>query len=226
MVDEKQFIEAFNELEIKSGISKDAILNALKEALDKGLKKQLGGDDAYTEVKIDSENGKISLSQLKKVVAGEEEDDFRFTEKKMCCHQLHTKLMLSYLLPADSESFLFLIFILGILRHLCRSCQMVNPGYAAIDFHLLRLFRYLTAETAVTLMSTTVGDISHIILFFLIREVKTRTMHIRASRNIAFARNRSRSYYNAKVKTEACFIDNRSPCIENTVPGTETYIVI
>lgn len=76
MVDEKQFIEAFNELEIKSGISKDAILNALKEALDKGLKKQLGGDDAYTEVKIDSENGKISLSQLKKVVAGEEEDDF------------------------------------------------------------------------------------------------------------------------------------------------------
>lgn len=76
MVDEKQFIEAFNELEIKSGISKDAILNALREALDKGLKKQLGGDDAYTEVKIDSENGKISLSQLKKVVEGEEEDDF------------------------------------------------------------------------------------------------------------------------------------------------------
>ncbi len=74
MENAKAFISAFNELEIKTGVSKDAILSALKEALDKGLKKQLGGDDAYTLVNIDMENGFVELAQLKKVVEVEEDD--------------------------------------------------------------------------------------------------------------------------------------------------------
>ncbi len=71
---EKEFIESFNELEIKTGISKDAILKALKEALDKGLKKQLGGDDALTEVNIDLEKGTLSLAHMKTVVETVEDD--------------------------------------------------------------------------------------------------------------------------------------------------------
>ena len=75
MIDAKQFLDALNELESAKGISKESILTALKEAMTKGLKKQLGGDDALVEVNIDAEKGTIDMAQLKTVV-DEVEDDF------------------------------------------------------------------------------------------------------------------------------------------------------
>ncbi len=75
MIDAKQFLEALNELEASKGISKESILQALKEAMSKGLRKQLGGDDALVDVSIDAENGTIDMAQLKTVVE-EVEDDF------------------------------------------------------------------------------------------------------------------------------------------------------
>lgn len=75
MIDAKQFLDALNELESAKGISKESILTALKEAMTKGLKKQLGGDDALVEVNIDAVKGTIDMAQLKTVV-DEVEDDF------------------------------------------------------------------------------------------------------------------------------------------------------
>lgn len=74
-MDDSKFIEALDELESLKGISKEDTLQALQEALEKGFKKQLGGDDALVKVEINPETGKIYMAQIKMVVK-EVEDDF------------------------------------------------------------------------------------------------------------------------------------------------------
>ena len=73
----KVFLEGLNELEASKGISKEVILNALKEAMTKGYKKQIGAqeEDDCVRVIIDPENGTIDMYQIKNVVE-EVEDDF------------------------------------------------------------------------------------------------------------------------------------------------------
>jgi transcription termination/antitermination protein NusA len=76
MINAKEFIKALDELESEKGISKESIISALKEAMEKAYRKQLGtSDDALVRVDIDSEKGNISMYQLKQVVE-EVEDDF------------------------------------------------------------------------------------------------------------------------------------------------------
>ena len=69
------FLNALQEIESQKGISKNTILTTLKEALAKGFRKQLGGDDADVRVEIDPEKGTIDMYHVKKVV-DEVEDDF------------------------------------------------------------------------------------------------------------------------------------------------------
>ncbi|MFA7192928.1 MAG: NusA N-terminal domain-containing protein, partial [Bacilli bacterium] len=89
MNDAKLFIEALEELGSSKGISREDILNALQEVLERGFKKQLGGDDALVRVNIDPENGTIYMAQIKMIVADVEDDfleisleDARKTNKK------------------------------------------------------------------------------------------------------------------------------------------------
>ena len=70
-----EFIAALEEIEASKGISKDTILDMLKESLIKAYRKQLGGDDADVRVNIDQEKGIIDMCQVKAVV-DEVEDDF------------------------------------------------------------------------------------------------------------------------------------------------------
>ena len=74
-----ELLAALNDIESSKGISKTVILNALKEAMIKGYKKQIGGreDDDNIVVTIDPETGKIDMCQIKKVVKEVEEDDFK-----------------------------------------------------------------------------------------------------------------------------------------------------
>ena len=69
------FLNALQEIESQKGISKNTILTTLKEALAKGFRKQLGGDDADVRVEIDPEKGTFDMYHVKKVV-DEVEDDF------------------------------------------------------------------------------------------------------------------------------------------------------
>ncbi len=81
MINAKEFIKALNELEAVKGISKESIIEALKEAMEKGFIKQLGivsnGDleEAKVRVDIDAKKGTIEMCVLKTVVE-EVEDDF------------------------------------------------------------------------------------------------------------------------------------------------------
>ncbi len=70
-----EFIAALEEIEASKGISKDTILEMLKESLIKAYRKQLGGDDADVRVEINPEKGIIDMCQVKAVV-DEVEDDF------------------------------------------------------------------------------------------------------------------------------------------------------
>src|SRR5574344_1089590 len=84
MFNGKVFIEAIEELSKTKGIDKDSILKAIKEAMEKGYSKQLGGNgsgvlcDALVNVNIDPEKNLITMCQQKKVVATEDDitDDF------------------------------------------------------------------------------------------------------------------------------------------------------
>lgn len=70
-----EFLLALEEIEASKGISKEATLQALEEAMAKAFRKQLGGDDADVRVNIDLDKGAIEMCQVKKVV-DDVEDDF------------------------------------------------------------------------------------------------------------------------------------------------------
>ena len=71
------FLAALEELESTKGISKQVILTALKEAMVKGYKKQIGAteEDDCVRVVIDPETGTIDMCQIKNVVE-DVQDDF------------------------------------------------------------------------------------------------------------------------------------------------------
>ena len=73
----EKFLQALEELEAAKGISKEVVLTALKEAMIKGYKKQIGAteEDDCVRVTIDPDTGAIDMYQFKKVVE-EVEDDF------------------------------------------------------------------------------------------------------------------------------------------------------
>ena len=74
MINAKEFIKALNELEATKGISKESIIEALKEAMEKGFIKQLGIasngelEEAKVRVDIDAKKGTIEMYVLKTVV--------------------------------------------------------------------------------------------------------------------------------------------------------------
>ena len=74
-MNKNEFLLALEEIEASKGISKEATLKALEEAMAKGFRKQLGGDDADVRVNINLDKGIIEMCQVKKVVS-EVEDDF------------------------------------------------------------------------------------------------------------------------------------------------------
>ena len=75
-MDAKKFIDAVSELSETKGLSREAIIYALEEALKRAYVKYLGGgDDAAVTCTIDADKGIIELAQIKKVVA-EVEDDY------------------------------------------------------------------------------------------------------------------------------------------------------
>ena len=73
-IDAKAFLEALDELEKAKGVSKESILENLKESLEKAYIKFLkGGDDAVVRATLDLENG-ISICQIKTVVEDVQDD--------------------------------------------------------------------------------------------------------------------------------------------------------
>ncbi|MBO6280081.1 MAG: transcription termination factor NusA, partial [Bacilli bacterium] len=65
---------ALEQIEINKGISRERVIESLKESMAKAYRKSLGGDDALVNVVFDLENGKIEMYQIKNVVADVEDD--------------------------------------------------------------------------------------------------------------------------------------------------------
>ena len=75
-MDVTAFVDAVNELGQAKGLSREAIITALEEAIQRAYIRHLGGgDDAVVTCHIDEEKGDIYLAQIKKVVE-EVEDDY------------------------------------------------------------------------------------------------------------------------------------------------------
>ncbi|MCR4911779.1 MAG: transcription termination factor NusA [Bacilli bacterium] len=68
-----EFNAALEQLEITKGISRETVLAALKEAMIKGFKKEIGDDEAIVEVNIDLDRGTIEMFQIKTVVEDAED---------------------------------------------------------------------------------------------------------------------------------------------------------
>lgn len=65
---------ALDQIEVSKGISRDRVISALKESMEKAYRKSLGGDDALVEVNIDIEKGIIEMFQVKNVVEDVQDD--------------------------------------------------------------------------------------------------------------------------------------------------------
>ena len=74
-IDVKELSAALEQLETQKGISREVVIEALKEAMIKSFKKDIGDDDAIVEVIIDFEKGIIEMYQVKTVVEGEADDE-------------------------------------------------------------------------------------------------------------------------------------------------------
>jgi len=70
-----EFVEALDAIEASKGISRETTLTALKEAMIRGYRKQLGGDDADVRVNIDPEKGILEMFNVKAIVE-DVQDDF------------------------------------------------------------------------------------------------------------------------------------------------------
>ena len=65
---------ALEMIEVNKGISRDVVIEALKESMMKAFKKSLGADDALVGVDIDLDNGVFEMYQIKNVVKDVEDD--------------------------------------------------------------------------------------------------------------------------------------------------------
>ncbi len=65
---------ALEQIEISKGISKERVIEALKESMAKAYRKSLGGDDALVNVVFDLDKGVIEMYQIKNVVKDVEDD--------------------------------------------------------------------------------------------------------------------------------------------------------
>ena len=65
---------ALEMIEVNKGISRDVVIEALKESMMKAFKKSLGADDALVGVDIDLDNGVFEMYQIKNVVKEVEDD--------------------------------------------------------------------------------------------------------------------------------------------------------
>ena len=75
VINAQQFLEAIEGIELSKGISREVVILSLKEAMIKGYRKELGGDDAVVVVNIVPEEGIIEMFQVKNIVE-EVVDDF------------------------------------------------------------------------------------------------------------------------------------------------------
>ncbi|BBH26666.1 transcription termination/antitermination protein NusA [Intestinibaculum porci] len=78
----KNFIKALNALEEERGISKQTVLDALSEALEKSYKKNYLGPDSIVKVNIDDVTGKIELFEIKHVVDDVMDEDYELSEEE------------------------------------------------------------------------------------------------------------------------------------------------
>lgn len=74
-IDAQSFNAALEDIEVSKGITRETVLAALEEALIRGYRKQLGGDDADVRVNIDTDKGIIEMWQVK-IVRDDVQDDF------------------------------------------------------------------------------------------------------------------------------------------------------
>ena len=65
---------ALEMIEVSKGISRDVVIEALKESMMKAFKKSLGADDALVGVDIDLDHGVFEMYQIKNVVKEVEDD--------------------------------------------------------------------------------------------------------------------------------------------------------
>ncbi|MBM3909451.1 MAG: transcription termination/antitermination protein NusA [Firmicutes bacterium] len=106
MIDTKALIQAIDLIEQEKGISKDAIVIALKEAFEKAYRKQLGSiDDALVRADIDLKKGVIKLFQLKKVVENVEDDFLEISLEEVKALGLTFNIGDTYQIEASPEDF-------------------------------------------------------------------------------------------------------------------------
>ena len=68
------FKEALQVIQQEKGISEEVVVAAIKDAMERGYRKELGADDADVRCNIDVENGTIEMFYVKKVVKEVEDD--------------------------------------------------------------------------------------------------------------------------------------------------------
>ena len=106
MIDTKALIQAIDLIEQEKGISKEAIILALKEALEKAYRKQLGSiDDALVRADIDLKKGVIKLYQLKTVVENVEDDFLEISLEEVKALSLTLNVGDTYQIEASPEDF-------------------------------------------------------------------------------------------------------------------------
>ena len=103
-IDVKAINEALEALETQKGISREVVVEALKEAMIKSFKKDIGDDEAVVEVVIDLEKGIIEMYQVKTVVEEVEDELLEISLEDANKNGGNYKVGDKFYIPADVEN--------------------------------------------------------------------------------------------------------------------------
>ena len=101
--DSKAFLSALEDIERLKGISKETVIEYLKDAMAKGYRRQLGGDDADVRVNLDPEKGILEMFYAKKIVEEVEDDFLEISIEDAKKIDKKYKVGDDYLIPASIE---------------------------------------------------------------------------------------------------------------------------
>lgn len=102
-INAENFLRALDEIEAARGINKEHVLETLKEVLEKGLRRQIGFEDANVKCEISLEKGTIDLYQIFTVVDDVEDDVLEIHIDDAKKSNPDIKLGDDYYLPCDPD---------------------------------------------------------------------------------------------------------------------------
>lgn len=167
------FNEAIDLIAENKGIARQAVINALHDALKTAYTRYLhGGDDAKVEVKIDTEEGHVTIAQLKTIVDEVEDDYLQISKEDALLDAEETIDRLKedigyYTKRTDASKKKDLKYLLELTQEEKKNIKVGNEYHMYCDFETMSK---LTAASFKRVLTQKIAEAGHEVLYELYKD--------------------------------------------------------